>query len=63
MRIEPHITVNQKGKGKKKDEDEGAVEGVIYRVSRYQCRADSRSRLRKSSLQLTSLKRLIFRNA
>ena len=33
MRIEPHITVNPKGKGKKTDEDTGAVEGVIYRVS------------------------------
>jgi hypothetical protein len=33
VRIEPHITVNAKGKGKKKEDDEGAVEGVIYRVS------------------------------
>jgi hypothetical protein len=33
VRIEPHITVNPKGKGKKKEDDEGAVEGVIYRVS------------------------------
>jgi hypothetical protein len=33
VRIEPHVTVNPKGKGKKKaDEDEEAVEGVIYRV-------------------------------
>jgi DNA polymerase alpha-associated DNA helicase A len=33
VRIEPHITVNPKGKGKKKEDDEGTVEGVIYRVS------------------------------
>ena len=33
VRIEPHITANPKGKGKKKEDDEAAVEGVIYRVS------------------------------
>jgi hypothetical protein len=37
VRIEPHITVNAKGKGKKKEDDEGAVEGVIYRVSVPRC--------------------------
>lgn len=62
MRIEPYITVNPKGKGKKKDEDEGAVEGVIYRVSNPRSKADQRSPLRRPSLRWMNLRRLIFLN-
>lgn len=32
MRIEEHAATTTKGKGKKKDEDTNAVEGVVYRV-------------------------------